>query len=847
MAHMEATILDTNFNIVGIVDDYQSMIWTERYAEAGDFELYGAIGSTISKYCQLGYFVTIPESNRAMIIESIEVSQELNESDKILVSGRSLEALLLRRIVWDQTILSGETYGKVQNAVKKLLTDNAIEPEDTNRAIPNLIFLDSAEEDITSLEFDSAQFTGNTLYDAVKQFADAFDIGFKIELFGTNLVFSLFAGKNRSFEQSTYNYVVYSSEYDNLLSSDFKQNITNFSNVALVAGEGEGSERRKIKYYYDFSEPSGMNRYELFVDARDISSTVDDGQGGSTQLTDQEYEYELANRGASKLAEVAEDYSFDAQIDTINSYQYGTDYFIGDILQLIDDMGNSGQFRITEFIRSMDASGYSAYPQFKIISRMDSVIPVDLQGLPARIASLPDCADEMPLKDLVVGIEPQQAGSGDPYPAAGGVNKWDEEWESGDLNVTSDGGNHANTNRIRSKNYIPVIPETSYYLTSSYSNTIVAFYDSSKAYPYNTQNVGWVLLPASKVITIPNWCYYIRFYYNSTAYSNDVALNYPSSVTTYSPYSNIRPISGWDSVKVSAVKQLFSGTLEQGSFNTITGEKVATTRRVRSVNDIPLPSGSYVLNNLNDWQFALYVYDLEGNFKNSESYTTWKNNPLSFSLVANRKINFPIKNDTNTTIVPSDVVGLTLYDSTDAQTITIPLPHTVYGGELDIVSGGGTLKYVKTTVDKSMLKNYTESYVVFETASDRMYLRNFLYGDTTGATGDYYARSIVAGGSFCISNVFKVLYFNDKNRTSTQYRTYFKLPDGVTDYASWQAYIQKMIDDDVDVEFCYEFSEGSETTYSATPTEITTQYGLNNIFADTGNINKVIYFKNKWR
>ena len=356
MAHMEATILDTNFNIVGIVDDYQSMIWTERYSEAGDFELYGATNSTIASYCKMGYFVTIPESNRAMIIESIEVSEETDKSNKILVKGRSLESILMRRIVWDQTILTGS----VQNAIYKLIYDSILSPTDSNRVIPNFYFLQSTDTDITSLSFESAQFTGDTVYDAIKQFADAFEIGFKIELIDGKMIFSLFAGKDRSYSQNVNPYVVFSDDYDNIVSSDFKNNMSNYQNVALVAGEGEGSERRKIEYYTSNTAPSGINRYETFVDARDISSN-------NGEITDEEYMAELQNRGDAKLAEIEEDWSFDCQIDTQHSYQYGKDYFIGDILQLIGILGIQAQARITEFIRCTDTNGYSAYPQFKII------------------------------------------------------------------------------------------------------------------------------------------------------------------------------------------------------------------------------------------------------------------------------------------------------------------------------------------------------------------------------------------------------------------------------------------------------------------------------------------------
>ena len=356
MAHMEATILDTNFNIVGIVDDYQSMIWAERYSEAGDFELYGATNSTIASYCKMGYFVTIPESDRAMIIESIDVSEETDKSNKILVKGRSLESILMRRIVWDQTILTGS----VQNAIYKLIYDSILSPNDINRAIPNFYFLQSTDEAITSLTFESAQFTGDTVYDAIKQFADAFEIGFKIELIDGKMIFSLFAGKDRSYAQNVNPYVVFSDDYDNIVSSDFKNNMSNYRNVALVAGEGEGSERRKIEYYTSNTAPSGINRYETFVDARDISSN-------NGEITDEEYMAELQNRGDAKLAEVEEDWSFDCQIDTQHSYQYGKDYFIGDILQLIGILGIQAQARITEFIRCTDTNGYSAYPQFKII------------------------------------------------------------------------------------------------------------------------------------------------------------------------------------------------------------------------------------------------------------------------------------------------------------------------------------------------------------------------------------------------------------------------------------------------------------------------------------------------
>jgi len=33
-------VLNESFELVAIIDYYKSLIWTERYREAGDFELY---------------------------------------------------------------------------------------------------------------------------------------------------------------------------------------------------------------------------------------------------------------------------------------------------------------------------------------------------------------------------------------------------------------------------------------------------------------------------------------------------------------------------------------------------------------------------------------------------------------------------------------------------------------------------------------------------------------------------------------------------------------------------------------------------------------------------------------
>ena len=111
-----------------------------------------------------------------------------------------------------------------------------------------------------------------------------------------------------------------------------------------------------------------------------------------------------------------------------------------------------------------------------------------------------------------------------------GFNQWDEEWELGRLGYNSTdanwGQNVADSNRIRSKNYIPIFPNTVYYCYGGVSGDInCVFYDSEKNPVLTTANIGYATIKNSTFTTPSNACY-MRFYVNSqTTYNNDICIN----------------------------------------------------------------------------------------------------------------------------------------------------------------------------------------------------------------------------------------------------------------------------------------------------------------------------------
>ena len=117
-----------------------------------------------------------------------------------------------------------------------------------------------------------------------------------------------------------------------------------------------------------------------------------------------------------------------------------------------------------------------------------------------------------------------------------GLNWWDEEWEIGTINANT-GATEANNNRIRSKNYVPVLSGVTYYLKCpSTSNCRIAYYNANKNYIGGSFDLS----PNTTFIT-PSNCAYLKFSPNNdygTTYNNDICINVSDNSINgqYEPY-----------------------------------------------------------------------------------------------------------------------------------------------------------------------------------------------------------------------------------------------------------------------------------------------------------------------
>lgn len=342
---MDIYVLNKQLEIIDILDQAESIIWTDRYNSPGDFEIYIPANDRVIDVLQIDYYVMRRESDMVGIIKNISLTTDAENGNYYTVTGRDLKSILERRIIWTQTQLSGNA----ERAIRRLVTENIIAPSVDDRKISNFVL-----GDVVGLtETISQQFTGDNLLEAIQSICESLNYGFKVTLENKQFVFSLYKGVDRSENQNSVPRVTFSPEFDNLVSTDYNWDETNYKNVALVMGEGEGAARRR----QTVGSASGLDRYELYVDSRDVSSN--DGT-----VTEEDYQAQLNQQGVEALAETAIVETFDGEVISGMTYIYNQDFFLGDVVTAENEFGIRAAVRVTEVIESEDATGYKIIPTF---------------------------------------------------------------------------------------------------------------------------------------------------------------------------------------------------------------------------------------------------------------------------------------------------------------------------------------------------------------------------------------------------------------------------------------------------------------------------------------------------
>ena len=95
---MELRIYNKNLERQGVVENFRSFIWTRKYFGPGDFELHAALTSENLRLLTKDCIVAKPDSLEAGIIESLELSDGIEERE-LVAKGRFLSSIFDRRLI----------------------------------------------------------------------------------------------------------------------------------------------------------------------------------------------------------------------------------------------------------------------------------------------------------------------------------------------------------------------------------------------------------------------------------------------------------------------------------------------------------------------------------------------------------------------------------------------------------------------------------------------------------------------------------------------------------------------------------------------------------------------------
>lgn len=342
-------VMNSNFERLAVIDDYSSFIWTTRYYDCGDFELCVDVSTKNISLFQQGNYILREDDENVGVVEKIQIQKNEDDHEVMIVSGRFLSSIIGRRIISRQTQVN-DTVG---NAIYSLMSNEILNPQNSARKVANLTF----QSLLSNTETLKAQYTGKNLLNVIEDICLTYGIGFKTTLNDDNqMVFTLYDGVDRSYEQSVNPYVVFSDEYDNLISSEYEENYQVMVTDVLVAGEGEGIERKML--WVTNNNERGLNRYEYFADRRDL-------QSNNGEITDAEYTAQMQQAGESCLTKYTT--AFTGKV-YFNNIEYRTDVNVGDICTIENaKWGIYINSRLVEVIESVNESGeYSIIPTFGI-------------------------------------------------------------------------------------------------------------------------------------------------------------------------------------------------------------------------------------------------------------------------------------------------------------------------------------------------------------------------------------------------------------------------------------------------------------------------------------------------
>lgn len=366
---MEIYILDGMLRPIDVVDVFISMVWTERFAEIGDFELIVIADQTNKRRFVDNTLISITESMGVMRVEIIEEKADADGRQILRIRGRDLLSLLEGRVAIERYgmptpgtqpswVIPGiSPVYAIQYMFERVCVYGDLSADDIIPFVQNgqSLYPPSTIPEPSDADFE---FKPGPLFRAMKEIADIYDLGIRFykDPDASKLYFNVYTGNDRTTTQTVNTPVVFSPDMQNLTdTTEFTDRSKHFNVVHVLyirKNEFDNEVVDEVVVTDDeiAVQNTGLDRRAKVLVVTSISEDIPDIPA---------YLYQL---GMEEIRKSRPFGAFDGEVTQHSNYVYGRDYYMGDIVEVRSSTGSSAHMRVVEQIFVQDESGQRSYP-----------------------------------------------------------------------------------------------------------------------------------------------------------------------------------------------------------------------------------------------------------------------------------------------------------------------------------------------------------------------------------------------------------------------------------------------------------------------------------------------------
>lgn len=340
-------IINTNFELLGIITNYESLICIWNYYECGTFELtINKNKANTNKLKKDNMIIVNKKDDKILLIDKV-VTTTTKNSKTLKVTGTCIKGITKRRIIatngYDRV---AET--EAENIQKHYIEKHIVESYYDDIRTP--------ERDISWIKIAPSQNRGirtvwqarlTNLHDEEKHISEDTGLGWKGYLDRNEkcIYFDSIQGTDRTINQVEnpnsheslssftheelqqyihqqlqgtikYPYIIFSEKKKNFINGKTTDDNTNYKNVGYVAGKGENEDRLITV----LGTATGFDRREVLIDLNNIEDPD-----------------ELNQEGQKKLDTYKMIQSVEGKVYQITNMEWEKDFFLGDLVTLESD------------------------------------------------------------------------------------------------------------------------------------------------------------------------------------------------------------------------------------------------------------------------------------------------------------------------------------------------------------------------------------------------------------------------------------------------------------------------------------------------------------------------------